>query len=241
MGALTAELFPLLVAGLWATCLLTLFTSLLASLLSVAVCWLRVTGGIVGRVSATLYIEVFRNVPALVLVIFFAFALPNAFAPELRRTLFFHNDGLRALRAISGLPIPYYGIAAVIALSLNTSAYLAEFLRAGMAVVQPVQVSAARTLGATPRQVFFTLLLPHGLRASAPMIVTRLVHTLKNTALAAFVAVPEFFQATQKAITQTFFAVELLLIAAGMYWGLAWGWAAVLRRILPQAPITRAA
>jgi ABC-type amino acid transport system permease subunit len=78
------------------------------------------------------------------------------------------------------------------------------------------------------------VLLPQGLRAAAPALITRLVHNLKNTALASFVAVPELFKAVQTAISQSFYAVELLLVASVLYWLLSWGFAWMLRWVLPS-------
>jgi len=54
-------------------------------------------------------------------------------------------------------------------------------------------------------------------RVSFPALTNRLVHNMKNTSLASFVAVPELFGVIQGAITRTFEATELLLLAAAMY------------------------
>ena len=63
----------------------------------------------------------------------------------------------------------------------------------------------------------------------SPAISTRLIHHLKNTALAAFVATPEFFHSTQTAITRTFLALEFLLLAAIVYLLLAFSLSGLLR------------
>ncbi len=232
---LTPETVRILSAGVLMTIALTVLTTLLALGLGVLMCWLRLMQSRFANLIASSYIEIFRNIPALVLVIFFAFALPNAFDPSVRRNLFFNNDVMLVLRNVTGLLIPYYAVAVVIALSLNTSAYIAELLRAGTSVLARNHHQAARSLGATQHQAFFTLVFPHGLRAASPAIVTRLVHNMKNTALASFVAVPELFQATQKAISETFYAVELLLIASVLYWVIAWSFAWLLRHLLPHS------
>lgn len=232
---LTPEIVRILATGMLTTIVLTFLTTLLALVLGVLICWLRLMRSRLANLIASSYIEVFRNIPALVLVIFFAFALPNAFDPAVRRVIFFNNDILLALRDITGLLIPYYAVAAIIALSLNTSAYIAELIRAGTGILAQNHHQAAWSLGATQHKAFFTLVLPHGLCAASPAIITRLVHNMKNTALASFVAVPELFQATQKAISETFYAVELLLIASALYWLMAWGFAWLLRYILPDS------
>ena len=75
------------------------------------------------------------------------------------------------------------------------------------------------------------MLLPQGLRAAFPAITTRLIHNMKNTALVAFVAVPDLFHATQATITRTFRATEFLLLAAGLYLLLSISFAALLGQV----------
>lgn len=231
---LTPEIVQLLVQGLGVTVVLTLITSVAALMLGVVVGWLRISSLRIVRRLATGYVELFRNVPALVGVIFWAYAFPNAFEPALRRVLFFDNPWIDVLGEVTGLSVPYYAVGAGLGLTLNTSAYIAELFRAGVGTLAREHWEAARSLGASPLRTFVNLLLPHGLRASAPAIITRLVHNMKNTALASFVAVPEFFKATQTAITRSFYAVELLLLASVVYWLLSWSFARLLEHALPQ-------
>lgn len=167
------------------------------------------------------FVELFRNVPALILMIFFAFAVPNVFPADLRRTLFFDNAAVDLLSTITRLPIPYYGIAAATALTLNTGAHLAEILRSGMDAVPGDRIDAARSLGASARTAYFSITIPDGLRIAFPGVTNRLVHNLKNTALASFVAVPDAFNRIQGLITRTFDATNLLIAAAVIYLALA--------------------
>jgi His/Glu/Gln/Arg/opine family amino acid ABC transporter permease subunit len=231
---LSPEIITLLVNGLLMTIALGVITSALAMVLGVGLGWMKLSVSGLMRGVSTIYIEVFRNVPALVSIIFWAYALPNIFPLEVRRNLFFDNGFVNLLGDVTGLSIPYYVIAAALGLTLNTSAYVAELFRAGVGTLSREHWEAARTLGASPRRAFMYVLLPQGLRAAAPALVTRLVHNLKNTALASFVAVPELFKAVQTAISQSFFAVELLLVASVLYWLLSWGFAGVLRWVLPS-------
>jgi polar amino acid transport system permease protein len=221
----------LLLSGLRLTVALTLVTSLLALVLGVAAGTARIAGARGLRLLAAAHVEIHRNVPALVLVIFWAFAVPNLFPVELRRALFFDNALVHWVAEWSGVPLVYYAVATVIALTLNTSAYLAELFRAGVGSLAQEHVDAARTLGASRREVFVRILLPQGVRAAFPAISSRLIHNMKNTSLASFVAVPELFHGTQTAITQSFRAVEFLVLAAILYLALAYLLSAALRRI----------
>jgi polar amino acid transport system permease protein len=191
----------------------------------------RLSGRRLGGSAAVVHIEIHRNVPALVLIIFWAFALPNLFAPEVRTALFFDNSWMDWLSERSGLSVPYYALAAALALTLNTSAYLAELFRAGVGTIPQEHVDAARSLGASPAVILWTILIPQGIRASFPAMSTRLIHNMKNTALAAFVAVPDFFHGVQTAITRSFRAVEFLLLAAVVYLLLSYGFSLILSAI----------
>lgn len=218
---LTDEVILLLWEGFTLTIALTVITSVLSLITGIAIGTLRLSRHRLWRWLATAHVEVYRNIPALVLIIFWAFALPNLFPLETRRVLFFDNSLMAWLNRWTSLSIPYYAIAAILGLTLNTSAYLAELFRAGVGTIAKAQLDAARTLGASPWTSFVRLLLPQGLRAAFPAISTRLVHNMKNTALAAFVSVPEFFHSIETAITRSFNALEFLLLAAVIYLALS--------------------
>jgi len=217
--------------GIMLTIGLTGVTSLLSILLGVWVGTLKLTQRPVLRQLAAIYIEIHRNIPALVLIIFWAFAFPNIFPPEIRRMLFFNNAIINQISGWTGLSIPYYTLAVGLALTLNTSAYLAELFRAGVGTIQQEHIDASRTLGAPKSVLFRRIIIPQGLRAAFPAISTRLIHNMKNTALAAFVATPEFFHSIQSSITRSFRAVELLMLAAVIYIGLSLTFSSLLRWI----------
>ncbi|MCI0394550.1 MAG: ABC transporter permease subunit [Chloroflexi bacterium] len=225
---LAAETAALLWRGLLLTVGLTAVTSLLALAAGVAAGTARLSRRRWLRWLAAAYVEVHRNVPALVLIVFWAFALPNVFPAGVRRTLFFDNGIVYGLQQITGFSVPYYVLAAGLALTLNTSAYLAELFRAGVGTIAQEHLDAARSLGASQGAVFWQIVLPQGLRAVFPAVATRLIHNMKNTALAAFVSTPEFFHSAQTAITRSFRAVELLLLAAGVYLALSFLFSSLL-------------
>lgn len=231
MDWLTGESIGALAGGLAVTVGLTIITSLASMAIGIAAGTLRLSNRPAIRRPATAFVEIFRNVPALIQIIFWAFAVPNLFPIEIRPQLFFNNPVMDVLRTVTGLQVPYYGLAAVLGLTLNTSAHLAEVFRSGVGTIPVEQLEGARTLGADRRQAFRAVILPSGLRASFPAITTRLVHNLKNTSLASFVAVPELFSEVQGSITRTFRATEYLLLAAVLYLVLTWLLTLLLNRI----------
>jgi len=228
---LSPETIKLLLEGLYLTIWLTAVTSVLSLVLGVVVGSFRLSKNRILRWSAAAYIEIHRNIPALVLIIFWAFAVPQLFPADLRRVIFFDNPLIFQIETVTGLSVPYYTLAAGIALTLNTSAYLAELYRAGVGTISQNIVDAARTLGASNWILMSRILIPRGLGAAFPAISTRLIHHMKNTTLAALVATPEFFHSTQTAISRSFRAVEYLLLAAAVYLVLSSLYAKLLRWI----------
>lgn len=225
----TDEMITMFLRGLCLTIALTLITSVLSLLLGVLVGSLKLSDRRLLRWLAGVHIGAHRNIPALVLLIFWAFAFPRLFPDDLRTVLFFDNRLIHSISAATGLSVPYYFMAAALALTLNTSAYLAELFRAGVGTLAREYLDAARTLGATQRALLIWIVVPQGLRAAFPAISTRLIHNMKNTALAALVSTPEFFHSVQSVISQSFRAVELLVMAAVVYLALSGAFALLLR------------
>ena len=238
-SGLTPEIISLLGRGLGLTIILTLITSLLSVALGIFIGALRISGKRWASLPATVFVETFRNTPALVLIIFWAFAFPNAFSSEIRAGLFFNNMLTNSLTTLTGWLVPWYVIAAILGLTLNTAAYIAELYKAGVRTIAREHVDSAKTMGASTVTIFRTILIPEGVRAAYPAMTSRLIHNLKNTALASFVSVPEFFNGVQTAITRSFLAIEFLIVAAIGYLLLAFTFSIVLgwfERLLSPEP-----
>ena len=214
---ITPQVQEQLIDGLVLTLAFTVVTSIGSLMAGYSAAVWRDSNSRVKKRLATMFVELFRNVPALILVIFFAFAIPNIFPIDLRRMIFFNNPVVNTLGDIIDVPIPYYAAAAALALILNTGAHLAEVFRSGFAAVPKSRVDAARSLGASRTAAIRAVVAPIGIRIAFPAMSNRLIHNLKNTSLASFVAVPELFQVIQGSITRTFRATELLIFAAILY------------------------
>ena len=106
---LTSEIISLLSRGLLLTVALTLITSLLSISIGIFIGALRLFDRRWITVPATIYVEIFRNIPALVLIIIFAFALPNILPYHLRQAIFFNNGLMNWVSLATGLSIPWYG------------------------------------------------------------------------------------------------------------------------------------
>jgi len=114
------------------------------------------------RWAATAFIEFFRGLPVLIVIIMFAFAIPIAFGTAL-------PGGSRG--------------AAIIALIVVSAAYMAETIRAGIQAVPQGQIEAARSLGMGEARTMVTVVLPQAVRIIIPPLTNEFVLLLKDTSL----------------------------------------------------------
>jgi polar amino acid transport system permease protein len=169
-----AETGPLLLSGLWVTMLLGLTSIVLGMAGGLGMALLRIYGPKPLRRAAMAYIDVFRAIPLLVLLVLIYYALPFV---GIRLTSF---------------------AAAAAALSLVSCAYAAEIFRAGIEAVPRGQFEAARALGFHWWPMMRLVVLPQATRIVVPPLTGNCINVIKDTALASVVAMPDLLkQATQ--------------------------------------------
>ena len=184
-----------LIAGTATTFLLTIATMAIAVPCGVVVAVLRLYGWHPVRALATGYVELFRNLP-LILVVYWAFYV----LPILT------GLGLSALAT---------GLAA---LSLNVTAYNAETFRAGINSIRRGQVEAAMALGMTRAQALRRVIVPQALRRILPVLASTWVSLFKDTSLVSVIAVTELAYVSMQVRAQTFRVLEMLTAMAVLYW-----------------------
>ena len=140
---------------------------------------------------STLYVEIVRGVPMLVIILYMGFAV----TPALRNA----TDGNIDLR---GLP------AAIIGLAFGYGAYMAEVFRAGIQSIPKGQMEAARSLGMTYSQAMRLVILPQAIRLILPPLGNDLIAMLKDTSLISVIALPEMLQSGRLWISRNFRAFE---------------------------------
>jgi ectoine/hydroxyectoine ABC transporter permease protein EhuC len=148
-------------------------------------------------VPCTGYVEVFRNTPALVQLMWVYYCLPLLV-------------GLNFGAKVSG----------VIALAVNGGAYLAEIFRGGIQAVDRGQVEAARTLGLSHLQTMRKIVLPQAFRKMLPPLVNESVALIKFSSLVSVLGVAELTYQAQVLSTTTFRPLEIFTGIALVYFGL---------------------
>jgi glutamate transport system permease protein len=162
------DYWPLFRDGFLTTIELFLLAGVASLIFGVFLAMLRVSPVPVFRATGTLYVTVVRNTPLTLVFLFFVFAYPYLDIIELS-----------------------FFTAAVVALSVYTSAFICEVVRSGINTVPLGQAEAARALGLTFGQSLSEIILPQALRSVVPPLVSTLIALLKNTTIAAGFSVAE--------------------------------------------------
>lgn len=164
------------------TVLLFVFSGLLSLILGTFLVALRVGPVGILRKAAAVYVTVVRNTPLLIILMFFHFA-----GPKLGVKFTFIDVQWKEISLTS-----FFG-AAVVALSLYTSAFVCEALRSGVNAVPLGQAEAARAIGLPFGGVMSQVVLPQAFRASVPPLASVQIALLKNTTVAGVFGVVEAF------------------------------------------------
>ncbi len=185
---------PLLLRGAVVTLWITLLAVLLGTSLGVFLAAIRRAKVPALAPLALVYIELFRAIPILVLLIWIYYVLPIFFDWRISSMM-----------------------AAVLALALNLAAFVAETVRAGLESVPAHQEESALALGMTRQQVMVRILFPQALRNMTPNLMGLYVAELKNASLASIIAVNELLHRANILISETFRPLELYTMVAVVY------------------------
>jgi polar amino acid transport system substrate-binding protein len=190
--AVFVETLPMLLLGLTTTLKLGLVSIVLGLFFGLLLALTRLYAPAIARVIAKVYIDVFRSIPLLVLLIVIFYALPFV--------------------GISLSPFT----AAATALIIVSSAYTAEIFRSGIEAIPKGQFEASQALGLGFKHMMKDVILPQATKIVIPPLTNNSINVIKDTALASVVAMPDLLkQATQaQAIAAN---PTPLIAAAGIY------------------------
>lgn len=180
--------------GLWNTIWVAFVSILLASIIGLIFGLMRVSSNGVLKFIADIYIYAMRGVPMIVFSFFIYFGVAQwlniNFAPA---------------------------IAGVLALSINTGAYIAEIVRGGIQSVSRGQEEAARSLGMNGSLTMRKVILPQAFKAMIPSLVNQFILTLKNTSILSVIGMVELTMAGQIIISRTYQSGNIWLIVGTIY------------------------
>lgn len=172
--AIVQRAWPLFLAGIWMTARLAFISMVLGLPIGLLLSLARVQPARWLSVPAAIYVEVVRGTPLLVQILFIYFVMP-AF----------------------GLFLPAF-TSGVIALTLNSAAYIGEIFRAGIISIDAGQMEAARSLGMSYSQAMRRVILPQTFRRVVPPMTNESIALLKDSSLVSVIGLTELARTGQE-------------------------------------------
>lgn len=197
------EYIDLIKQGMICTLSLSALTVLFGFILALVLAICRLSNFKAAKFLATVYVEIIRATPMLVqLFIVYNILLAGLSLPKFRLFGF-----IRFERFLPG----------VIALSLNSGAYLSEIIRSGIQSIDGGQTEAARSLGMTQWQNMQLIVLPQAIKNILPAIANEFVTIIKESSICYTIGVQEIMYGVNSIKGATFSIGEPLIIAAAVY------------------------
>ena len=198
---------PLFLKGTATTIGVAIICVIMGTLLGIIVALLRISSNKIISCIAFFYIQVLRGTPALLQVFIFYFGISSVLTiPAI------HIGDINIARLIPGC----------IALSINSSAYVAEIIRSGINAVDSGQTEAGFSLGLNRYITMIDIILPQAIRNILPALGNEFVSMIKETSLLSVIAVAELMFVADTVKAATYRTMEALLIAAVIYFLLTW-------------------
>ena len=128
------------------------------------------------RAVIRIYVEVFRGTPMVLQAVFIFYGLP------------YFTDGAVAFKGMGGI-----WVAAIIVVSINTGAYMAESVRGGIISIDPGQTEGAKAIGMNHWQTMLHVILPQALRNIIPQIGNNFIINIKDTSVLSVISITDLF------------------------------------------------
>ncbi|GAA4129273.1 amino acid ABC transporter permease [Aminobacter aganoensis] len=179
--------------------------------------------GLVMTLLISVIVIIVSNVLALPLAIYMQ--RPNG---VFRRAIIGYSFFARAAPVLALLFALYYGLprlgiylepvpSALIGLIFASTAYNLEFLRSGFESIPNGQFDAAKALGLRPVATYWKVMIPQAYRLAAPSLFSNAIQMVKGSSLASLVAIDELTAASTVIISETYKAIEVLLVVSVFY------------------------
>jgi polar amino acid transport system permease protein len=184
-----------LLEGVELTVLLAITTMAISIPGGIVLALMRLSNMRVVSAASAAFVELFRNLPLILVVYTAYYVMPVA-------------TGFNLSPLTTG----------IVALSLNVSAYNGETFRAGIASIRKGQTEAAYALGMGRWQTMKEIILPQAVRRVLPVLASTWVSLFKDTSLVSVISVGELAYTSMRIRAQTFRVLEMLTAMAAIYW-----------------------
>ena len=202
----------LLFQGLMMTLILAFLAVVLGSILALIPAFMRLSSNKFLSTPATFYVEIIRGTPMLVQVLLI-YQLLNI-----------------PLFLIGGMDMGSF-IPGLVALLINSSAYISEIIRGGILAVDKGQSEAARSLGLNSKQTMFKIVLPQAIKNIFPALGNEFVTIIKETSIFMYLGVAELMYQVGIIKSSSPAVTELYIVAGLLYLALTFPLSKIMNRI----------
>ena len=185
----TLNWWPMIVGGFWVTIQISLGAVILGLLLGSIIAYFKMSKIKILQFISFVYLGVIRGTPAVMQIILISF-------------IFF--SGFRGNRVWIG----------IVALGINSGAYVAEIIRAGILSIDKGQTEAGLSLGFTRFQTMRYIVMPQAVKNILPTYINEFIIMIKETAIVGFVGIQDLTRIGQQIQTRTFDVMPLLVTAS---------------------------
>jgi len=198
----SGKYFEWLVSGLKITIELSAVSIALSFILGLLIAVMRMSNAAPIRWFAHSYLEFFRNTPLLVQIFFWYFGSYQVLPESVNEWMNEHN---------------FEFVSAVIALTIYTSAFIAEDIRSGVRSIPKEQMEAARSSGFSYLRSMQYIILPQAVRITIPPLINQFLNLAKNSSLAMTIGVAELTYQARQVESYTFKGFEAFTAATLVY------------------------
>ena len=184
---------PILLKGCVMTVELTVITLIVGTVLGILLALAKLSKNTVFRIISGFYTWIFRGTPLLLQLFFFYYGLP-----------------------FIGIELSPF-LAAVLGLSLNCAAYMAEIVRGGIQSIDKGQFEAAKALSFSYTDTMRKIILPQTFKVIIPPVGNEFIAILKDTSLVSTIAMVELMRSSQQMYATTFKPIEIFLTSGILY------------------------
>ena len=195
--------YQMILKGLWITIIISLFASIVGTLLGGLICYLRMSKNKFSNAFSGIFISLIRGTPVLVLLMIIYYIV---------------------FASVNINPV----FVAVIAFGINFAAYVSEMFRASIGSIDKGQNEAGIASGFTKVQSFMHIIMPQAIRQVLPVYKGEFISLIKMTSVVGYIAVEDLTKASDIIRSRTFDAFFPLIMAAVIYIFIAWGLTLIL-------------
>jgi His/Glu/Gln/Arg/opine family amino acid ABC transporter permease subunit len=203
-----ADVGPYLAGGLWHAWWTSFPSIVFSTVLGLVLAAMLMSRHRLMRGTGIVFVDFFRTLPVVVLLIWIHYVLP----------------------ILTGISLSPTG-SSILALSLNGAALACEAFRGGLEAIPPTQGQAAQSLGFSRWQSFRYVTVPQAFFATLPSLTNVHITIIKNVTVTVLIAVPEVMFRAQELTVQFFRPLELYTGAAILYVTLIWGYTVAMRSL----------